>query len=207
MAKTSKYLLECTKIGRWFLLFYSHGLFYMLSSITNLNSYLYLLLIWIFIQYQLAIFLVSSVLPSNLISNHKCPICLLHFSDRFHHCFLVNRCIALCNVYCFLSFTFYATISTFMCFFIFLNEYFYDPSISFYCLLPFGEFLCRNLTWIQSGIVMITRSTIMAAGCAGFMGLHVAKEYYYDKPPQRIYSIWAEIFKILLPAFSLIQRI
>ncbi len=204
MAKSPQLLLQCTKSGRWVLLLYSHGVFYVLSSITSLNPFLYLLLIWFFIQYQLAIFLVSSIRPSSLTTNSKCPICLLHFSDRFHHCFLVNRCVAVCNVHCFLSFTFYATIATLICFFIFLNEFFYVKPISFYCLLPMGEFVCHSLTWKQSGIVMLTRSTIMAAGCAGAMGLHVAKEFYYDKT-DRSRSIWREIGKILLPALSVIR--
>ena len=77
--------------------------------------------------------------------------------------------------------------------------------ISFSCLLPLGEVLCRNLTWKESGIVMLTRSTIMAAGSAGGMGLYVAKEFYYDQTyPSR--SIGREILKILLPALSVIRR-
>jgi len=52
---------------------------------------------------------------------------------------------------------------------------------------------------------MLTRSTIIAAGCAGAMGLHVAKEFYFDKT-DRSRSIWREIFKILVPAFSVIRN-
>ncbi|CAF0998425.1 unnamed protein product [Adineta steineri] len=157
-----------------------------------------------FLQYQIAIFLVSSIRPPSLTATSKCPICLYHFSNRYHHCFFVNRCIATCNVHCFLSFTFYATISTLICFYIFLNQYFYVTSVSLYCLCPMGEFFCHSLTWKQSGMVMLTRSTLMSAGCAGAMGIHVAKEHYYDKT-DRSRSIWLEIFKILLPAFSVIQ--
>ncbi len=205
MAKISRFFLQCSTIIRWLLLFYSHGLFYILISITSLNSLIYFFIIWFFLQYQLAIFLVTAIHPSSLITNNKCPICLLNFSDRFHHCFLVNRCIAICNVHCFLSFTFYATISTLLCFFIFIKQFFYITPISFYCILPLGEFLCQNITWKQSGIIMLTRSTIIAAGCAGAMGLHVAKEFYYDKT-DRSRTIWREIFKILLPAFSVIRN-
>lgn len=175
-------------------------------SRTSLDPRVYLMMTWIFVQYQLAIFLVTAVHPSSLTATtNKCPICLLHFSDRFHHCFLVNRCIARCNVHCFLAFTFYATITTFLCFFIFLEQFFYVVPISSFCLLPMGEFLCSSLTWKQSGIVMLTRSTIMAAGCAGAMGLHVAKEFYYDHA-DRSRSLWREILKILLPAFSVIRN-
>lgn len=206
MAKTSQCLLECSKCGRWLLLLYSHGTYYILSSITSINPFVRLLLTWFFVQYQLAIFLVSVTIPPSAIGSSKCPICLLHFSDRFHHCFLVNRCIAACNVHCFLSFTFYATIATLVCFFIFLNEFFYVTPVSCYCLLPFGEFLCHSLTWKQSGLVMLTRSTLMGAGCAGAMGLHVAKEFYYDKKGKSR-TISSEICKILLPALSIIRRL
>ena len=177
----------------------------MFSSIRSINPFIHLLFLWFFVQYQLAIFLVTAVRPSSLVTNSKCPICSLHFSDRFHHCFLVNRCIAICNVHCFLSFTFYATIATLLCFYIFLNHYFYITPISFYCLLPMGEFVCSNLTWRQSGLIMLTRSTIMGAGCAGAMGLHVAKEYYYDRT-DKTRSIWRETFKILLPVLSVIRH-
>jgi hypothetical protein len=205
VAKTARLLLECSKTGRWLLLLYSHGIFYLLISITTLHPSTYLLMTWFFIQYQLAIFLVTAIHPSSLITNNKCPICLLHFSDRFHHCFLVNRCIAICNVHCFLAFTFYGTIATLLCFFIFLKQFFNVTLINYSCLFPLGEFFCHSLTWKQSGIVMLTRSTIMAAGCAGAMGLHVAKEFYYDKT-DRSRRIWREIFKILLPAFSVIRN-
>ena len=162
-------------------------------------------MLWCFLQYQLAIFLVSSIRPLTLVTNNKCPICLLHFSERFHHCFVVNRCIAICNVHCFLAFTFYATIATLLCFIVFLQEYFYVTSISYSCLLPLGEFLCQSLTWKQSGMVMITRSAIMSAASAGVMGGHVAKEYYYDKTDQSR-KFWREIFFILFPAFSVIRN-
>ena len=204
MAKIPRVLLQCSKSARWFLLLYSHGIFCVLSSITSIDPFLYVILIWFFVQYQLAIFLVSAIRPSTLNLMNKCPICLLHFSDRFHHCFLVDRCIALCNVHCFLSFTFYATIATIICFFIFLNHFFYVIPISLYCLVPFGEFLCHSLTWKQSMHVMLTRSTIMAAGCAGFMGFHVAKEFYCNKT-NRSRPVWHEILKILLPASSFIR--
>ncbi len=177
----------------------------MFISLTSHHPLIYLLTTWFFIQYQLAIFLVSAILPSSSITNSKCPICSLHFSDRFHHCFLVNRCIAICNVHCFLAFTFYATITTLLSFYLFLKQYFSVPPIHLSCLLPLGEFFCHNLTWQQIGIVMLTRSTIMAAGCAGAMGLHVAKEFYYDKT-DRSRRIWREIFKILLPALSVIRN-
>lgn len=72
------------------------------------------------------------------------------------------------------------------------------------CLLPLGEFLCSNLTWKQSGLVMLTRSTIMGAGAAGAMGLYVAKEFYYDQI-DRSRSIWRELLKILFPALSVIR--
>ncbi|CAF4627671.1 unnamed protein product [Rotaria sp. Silwood1] len=85
-------------------------------------------------------------------------------------------------------------------------NFFYVKPISFYCLLPFGEFLCKNLTWKQSGLVMLTRSTIMAAGSAGVMGCYVAKEFYYDKT-DKTRSLWREILKILLPALSIIRRV
>lgn len=164
-------------------------------------------MLWFFIQYQLAIFLCSAILPlsSSLVTSNKCPICLLHFSDRFHHCFLVNRCIAICNVHCFLSFTFYATIATILCFFVFVKEFFYVTPVSLYCLFPLGEFICQDITWKQSGFIMLTRSTLMAAGCAGAMGVHVAKEFYYDKT-DRSRLIWREILKILLPAISVIRN-
>ena len=204
VAKTSRVLLECSKSGRWFLLLYSHGIFYMLISLTSLHPFIYLLMTWFFIQYQVAIFLVGAIRPSSTITTSKCPICLLNFSDRFHHCFLVNRCIATCNVHCFLAFTFYATISTLLCFYVFLKEYFTEPSVHPSCLLPLGEFLCSSLTWRQSGIVALTRSTIMAAGCAGAMGLHVAKEFYHKTDRSRKFG--REIFKILLPAYSVIRN-
>lgn len=111
VAKTPRILLECTKTGRWFLLLYSYATYYMVVSLTSLHPIAYLLFLWFFLQYQLAIFLVSAIEPKSSTSNHKCPICLANFSDRFHHCFLVNRCVASCNVHCFLSFTFYATIA------------------------------------------------------------------------------------------------
>lgn len=206
MAKTSKFFLQCSKSGRWFLLLYSHGVFYVLFSLTSLQSWIYFSMLWFFLQYQLAIFLCSSIQPStSLITTNKCPICLIHFSDRFHHCFFVNRCIAACNVHCFLSFTFYATIATILCFYVFLQEFFYSTSVSLYCLLPLGEFICQNITWTQSGWIMLTRSTLIAAGCAGAMGLHIAKEFYYDKA-DRSRLIWKEILKILLPAFSVIRN-
>jgi hypothetical protein len=204
VAKTPRLLLQCSRSGRWFLLLYSHAIFYVLWSIPSVSPLIRLLLAWFFVQYQLAIFLVSAIRPPSLTNNSKCPICSLYFSDRFHHCFLVNRCIAICNVHCFLSFTFYATIATLVCFFVFLNEFFYVRPVSFYCLLPLGEFLCASLTWKQSGLVMITRSTLMAAGCAGAMGLHVGKEFYYDQT-DRSRSIGHELLKILLPALSLIR--
>jgi hypothetical protein len=204
VAKTSQCLLQCSRSARWLLLLYSHGLVYIFSTITPVNPFIFLSFTWCFMQYQLAIFLVTAIRPSSLITTSKCPICLLHFSDRFHHCFLVNRCIAICNVHCFLAFTFYATIATLMCFFIFLNQYFYVTPVSFSCLLPMGELFCSNLTWKQSGLVMLTRSTLMSAGSAGAMGFHVAKEFYYDRT-DKSRSIWREIFKILLPALSVIR--
>jgi hypothetical protein len=205
VAKIPRLLLECTRSGRWLLLLYSHGIIYILSAITSLNPSIYFLLIWMFLQYQVAIFLVTAVRPSSTTSDSKCPICLLHFSDRFHHCFLVNRCIAICNVHCFLSFTFYATIATLICFFVFINQFFYVTPISLYCLIPMGEFVCQNLTWKQSGLIMLTRSTLMSAGCAGAIGLHVAKEFYYDKS-NNSRTIPREIVKILLPALSIIRH-
>ncbi|CAF1648754.1 unnamed protein product, partial [Adineta ricciae] len=153
---------------------------------------------------QLAIYLVAAVRPMSDNSTSKCPICLLHFSDRFHHCFLVNRCIATCNVHCFLSFTFYATIATFICFFVFFRHFFYITPISSYCLLPMGEFFCSSLSWKQSGIVALTRSTLIGTGCAATMGLYVAKEFYYDKTDRSRMIGW-EIVKILLPALSVIR--
>ena len=207
LAKTSRLLLECSKLGRWFLLLYSHAVYYVLLSNTTLNPFIYLLITWFFLQYQLAIFLVTAILPpsSSLSTTSKCPICSLHFSDRFHHCFLVNRCIAICNVHCFLAFTFYATLSTCWCFYIFLEQFFSVASMRLTCLLPLGEFLCSNLTWKQSGLVMLTRSTIMGAGAAGVMGVYVGKEFYYDQI-DRSRSIWREIFKILFPVFSVIHH-
>lgn len=206
LAKTSRILLECTKTGRWFLLLYSHGLYYILLSNTSLHPLVYLIITWFFLQYQLAIFLVTAIRPplSTITNMSKCPICSLHFSDRFHHCFLVNRCIAICNVHCFLAFTFYATLATCWCFVIFLQEFFFMTSMRLTCLLPLGEFLCSNLTWKQSGLVMLTRSTIMGAGAAGAMGLYVAKEFYYDQI-DRSRSIWRELLKILFPALSVIR--
>lgn len=204
MAKLSAFVLQCSQVGRWVLLFYSHGLFYALSSLTSLNYPLYVLLAWFFVQYQLAIFLVSAVRPRSTDLSSKCPICALHFSDRFHHCFFVNRCIAKCNVHCFLSFTFYATISTLTVFFVFLQHFIWADSVNSACLLPLGEFLCSQITWKQSGLIMLTRSALISAGAAGFMGFHVATELYRDhKDPSR--SILFETMKILFPTISLIQ--
>lgn len=205
VAKTSKTLLECSKIGRWILLLYSYVTYYLVTSIVTLHPFIFCLLLWFFLQYQLAIYLVSAIQPKSAQINHKCPICSLHFADRFHHCFVVNRCIAICNVHCFLSFTFYASIATILSFVILIREYFSVQIISYSCLVPLGEVFCRELTWKQSGIVLITRSTLIAAGCAGAMGLHVAKEFYIDKLDRRR-QIWKEILQILLPAYSVIRR-
>ena len=207
MAKLSRLVLELSRTIRWCLLFYSHFLFYILFSSVKLSNSLNVLFIWIFAQYQLSIFLIGSIRPDEkLTTNHQCPICNLHFSDRFHHCFFVNRCVARCNVHCFLSFTFYATFSTLLCFCLFLNEFFYEKSISSMCLFPFGEFFCRNINWSEAALVLITRSTLISAGCAGAMGFHVAKEFYFDRTKFSRRSIFVELIKILLPAFSVIRN-
>lgn len=205
VAKTSKILLECSKIGRWILLLYSYVTYYMVTSIISSRPFVCSVFLWFFLQYQLAIYLVSAIRPKSSQTTHKCPICSLHFSDRFHHCFVVNRCIAICNVHCFLSFTFYASIATILAFLILFQEYFSVQIIPYSCLLPLGEVFCRNLTWKQSGIILITRSTLIATGCAGAMGIHVAKEFYVDKT-DRTRRIWKEILQILLPAYSVIKN-
>jgi hypothetical protein len=169
-----------------------------------MNTYVYLLFIWFFLQYQLAIFLISAIRPKSSTTTKKCPICSIHFPRRFHHCFLVNRCISICNVHCFLSFTFYATLATLMCFLIFFHEFFRTSVIHTSCLFPLGEFACRNLTWTQRVLVMLTRSTLIAAGCASAMGIHVAKDFYSELSTHSR-SVYREIMKILLPTLSVIR--
>lgn len=207
MAKTSRLLLKCSRAIKWLLLLYSHMLFYTVSSILlTSNIHLGISLIWMFFQYQLSIFLIGSIHPSfDSLVKDQCPICRLHFSKRFHHCFFVDRCIAPCNVHFFLSFTFYATVSTMICFFLFLDEYFSRTTIGYSCLLPFGELICHDLTWTQIGQISLTRSAIISAASAGFMGFYVAKEFYIDQYQSRR-SFFSETIKIIFPIFSLFGK-
>ena len=204
MAKLSSFVLQLSQCGRWLLLLYSHGLFYFLFSYSSLDRSVAIVLIWFFLQYQLAIFLLGAIRPELTFDSHKCPICSAHFPDRFHHCFFVNRCIAVCNVHCFLSFTFYATVSTLIAFQFLYVELFQSGQINRWYLFPFGEFFSWHLSLKDRGLVMLTRSALISAGCAGMMGFYVGKEFYIDRT-DRSRSFFSEILRILFPVFSVIR--
>lgn len=204
VAKLSSFVLQLSQIGRWILLLYSHGLFYYVCSYSTLNRSIAVLLSWFFLQYHLAIFLLGAIRPPLTLDSHKCPICLSNFPDRFHHCFFVNRCIAVCNVHCFLSFTFYASVQTLIVFQFLFVELFQSDQINRWYLFPFGEFFSWNLSLKDRGLIMLTRSALISAGCAGMMGFYVGKEFYIDRT-DRSRTFSSEILKILFPIFSVVR--
>ena len=94
--------------------------------------------------------------------------------------------------------------STLIAFQFLFVELFQSGQIDLWYLFPFGEFFSWQLSFKDRGLIMLTRSALISAGCAGMMGVFVAKEFYVDRT-DRSRSILSEMMKILFPVFSVLR--